>query len=97
MDDFERVRAETRAAADAAADPSALEAVRVAALGRRGAVTELMKHLGSLDPEARRAYGAKVNALKDELTARGVKVSHNTVWLFLRREGLRFKKNTVRH
>ena len=37
-----------------------------------------------------------LHALKDELAARGVKVSHNAVWLFLRREGLRFKKNTVR-
>jgi putative transposase len=35
-------------------------------------------------------------ALKDELAARGIKVSHNAVWLFLRREGLRFKKNAVR-
>ena len=34
--------------------------------------------------------------LKDELAARGVRVSHNAVWLFLRREGLRFKKNPVR-
>ena len=33
-----------------------------------------------------------LHALKDELAARGVKVSHNAVWLFLRREGLRFKK-----
>lgn len=30
--------------------------------------------------------------LKDELAARGIKVGHNTIWLFLRREGLRFKK-----
>jgi putative transposase len=30
--------------------------------------------------------------LKDELAARGVKVSHNAVWMFLRHEGLRFKK-----
>jgi transposase len=37
-----------------------------------------------------------LHALKQELAARGVKVSHNAVWLFLRREGLRFKKNTVR-
>lgn len=37
-----------------------------------------------------------LHGLKDELAARGVKVSHNAVWLFLRREGLRFKKNTVR-
>ena len=33
-----------------------------------------------------------LHVLKDELAARGVKVSHNAVWLFLRREGLRFKK-----
>jgi len=37
-----------------------------------------------------------LHRLKDELVARGVKVSHNTVWEFLRREGLRFKKNAVR-
>lgn len=34
--------------------------------------------------------------LKAEMAARGVTVSHNAVWQFLRREGLRFKKNAVR-
>jgi len=33
-----------------------------------------------------------LHGLKEELAARGVKVSHNAVWLFLRREGLGFKK-----
>ena len=37
-----------------------------------------------------------LHGLKQELAVRGVKVSHNAVWLFLRREGLRFKKNAVR-
>ncbi len=37
-----------------------------------------------------------LHRLKDELAARGVSVSHNTVWRFLRREGPRFKKNAVR-
>jgi putative transposase len=37
-----------------------------------------------------------LHALKGELATRGVRVSHNTVWVFLRREGLRFKKNAVR-
>ena len=37
-----------------------------------------------------------LHGLKRELAARGVKVSHNTVWMFLRREGLRFKKKPVR-
>jgi transposase len=34
-----------------------------------------------------------LRGLKDELAARGVTVSHNAVWLFLRREGLSFKKS----
>ena len=37
-----------------------------------------------------------LHRLKDELAARGVFVSHTAVWVFLRREGLRFKKNPVR-
>jgi transposase len=37
-----------------------------------------------------------LHRLKDELAARGVSVSHNAVWQFLRREGLSFKKNAVR-
>jgi transposase len=37
-----------------------------------------------------------LHALKAELATRGVQVSHNAIWVFLRREGLRFKKNAVR-
>lgn len=37
-----------------------------------------------------------LHGLKDELAERGVRVSHNAVWLFLRREGLSFKKSPVR-
>lgn len=40
--------------------------------------------------------GRSLHKLKDELARRGVVVSHNAVWTFLRREGLSFKKNTVR-
>jgi putative transposase len=38
-----------------------------------------------------------LHRLKDELAAHGVTVSHNAIWQFLRREGLRFKKNPTRH
>lgn len=37
-----------------------------------------------------------LHRLKDELAARGVIVSHNAIWQFMRREGLSFKKNAVR-
>jgi transposase len=33
-----------------------------------------------------------LHGLKDELARRGVTVSHNTIWEFIRREGLRLKK-----
>jgi transposase len=36
-----------------------------------------------------------LHRLKAELAARGVRVSHNAVWQFIRREGLRFKKNAA--
>ena len=32
-----------------------------------------------------------LHRLKRELAERGVKVSHNTIWTFMRRQGLRFK------
>jgi transposase len=37
-----------------------------------------------------------LHRLKDLLAARGVAVSHDTVWRFLRREGRSFKKNALR-
>jgi len=37
-----------------------------------------------------------LHGLKDLLAARGVRVSHDTVWRFLRREGRSFKKNRAR-
>ena len=36
-----------------------------------------------------------LHGLKEELAARGVQVSHDTVWRFLRGEGLRFRRNAV--
>jgi putative transposase len=36
-----------------------------------------------------------LHRLKDLLATRGVAVSHDTVWRFLRHEGLSFKKNTA--
>ncbi len=68
-DGLDALRAETEAAIAAAADPRALDAVRVAALGKNGRVTGLLKALGAAAPEARRARGAAVNALKTALEA----------------------------
>ena len=69
MDEIDRLRDEILREIREAASPEALEAIRVAALGRRGRLTELMRGLGTLAPEARREAGAALNAAKDEIAA----------------------------
>lgn len=51
----------------AAADERQLQDLRVRLLGKKGEVTSRLKTLGSLPPEERRAAGASINALRDEL------------------------------
>ena len=45
----------------------AFEELRVRYLGKKGEVTGLLKHMGAIAPEMRKEYGAKVNALKEEV------------------------------
>jgi phenylalanyl-tRNA synthetase alpha chain len=45
-----------------------IEQVRIAALGKKGRVSELMSQLGKLAPEERKAFGAAVNQLKTTVT-----------------------------
>jgi phenylalanyl-tRNA synthetase alpha chain len=52
----------------AAADAPALEELRVALLGKSGSVTMLLKSLGGMDPEARKAAGAAINAVKTQIS-----------------------------
>jgi len=51
----------------AAGDESTLEAVRVAALGKKGAVSELLKTLGAMAPDERKQQGPLINGLKDRV------------------------------
>jgi phenylalanyl-tRNA synthetase alpha chain len=52
----------------AAADLPALEAVRVAALGKQGAVTALLKTLGAMSPEERQREGPRIHGLREAVT-----------------------------
>jgi phenylalanyl-tRNA synthetase alpha chain len=69
IEDLDKLRAEALARVAAAGDLAALEEIRVASLGKKGSVTGLMKNLGGLDPEARKEAGARLNAVKDEISA----------------------------
>src|SRR5690606_10297497 len=52
-----------------AADAEALEQVRLAALGKKGEISGMMKELGRMTPEERQTRGAELNRLKDEIDA----------------------------
>ena len=61
---------EARAALGAARTSSELEAVRVRFLGRQGALTQLLRALGTLPADERPLVGAAANAAKRELESR---------------------------
>ncbi|HNN27853.1 MAG TPA: phenylalanine--tRNA ligase subunit alpha, partial [Agitococcus sp.] len=52
---------------NSAADAQALEQARVQFLGKKSQLTELSKGLGTLDPEARKEQGAKLNQVRDAI------------------------------
>ena len=57
MTDLDPLERDLLAQVEAAADEAALEAVRVAALGKKGSVSELLKTLGAMTPEERKERG----------------------------------------
>ena len=46
-----------------------LEEVRIAALGKKGRITSLMKNLGQMEPEERKLIGQNLNILKQDITS----------------------------
>jgi phenylalanyl-tRNA synthetase alpha chain len=72
--DLDSLEGDLLARIGAARDLAELEAVRIAALGKKGRVSELMQRLATLPPEERKSYGQSVNTLKarvgDALEAR---------------------------
>jgi len=69
MADIEALAAELGREIDQAGDLQALEAARVALLGKKGRVTELVKGVSALPPEERPAAGQAFNQLKRGLEA----------------------------
>lgn len=59
---------EAIASIEAASDTGAVEQLRVKYLGKKGLVTEQLKRLGSMAPEARPAFGKDVNIAKDKVS-----------------------------
>jgi len=67
MSNYSELAAEIEAEILNAPDLAALDAVRVSALGKTGRISGLLKTLGSLPPEERKATGAAINAVRDQV------------------------------
>ncbi|MEC7656065.1 MAG: phenylalanine--tRNA ligase subunit alpha, partial [Pseudomonadota bacterium] len=65
MENPEQLKDALLADVAAAGDLDSLEQLRVSALGRKGRITDLMKGLGALDPDERRATGQALNQVKE--------------------------------
>jgi phenylalanyl-tRNA synthetase alpha chain len=68
MSDLETLSRELLERVQAAGDLSALEAERVAALGKQGAITGLLKTLGKMSPEERQVEGPRIHAVREQVT-----------------------------
>src|SRR3984893_15263052 len=69
MSDTAQLEQQILADVAAAGDEAALEAVRVAAFGKNGSITALLKTLGAMAPDDRNSQGPLINGLKDRVNA----------------------------
>ncbi|MEM5518817.1 phenylalanine--tRNA ligase subunit alpha [Henriciella sp. AS95] len=67
MSDIETIEKEALGAVAAAGDLAALDAVRVAELGKKGRISGLMKTLGGMSPEERQTMGPALNGLRNRV------------------------------
>src|SRR5690349_19201668 len=67
MTDIQNLERELESAIASAANEAALEQVRVAALGKKGSISELLKTLGGMSPEERKEKGPQFNTLRDRI------------------------------
>ena len=69
MTDLTNLESELSAAVARAGDLAALDAVRVAALGKTGSISNLLKSLGAMSPDERKTAGPAINGLRDRVQA----------------------------
>ncbi len=68
MTNANELTAESLASISACQTSQELEDIRVALLGKKGKITEELKKLGSCSPEERKAMGAALNQIKEQIT-----------------------------
>ncbi len=68
MEDLDTLKSEMMTSVEQAGSLDALETIRVAELGKKGRITTLMKGLGALEPEQRKAVGQNLNLIKNAVS-----------------------------
>ncbi len=69
MTDLTQLQSDLTAQIAAATDVAGVEAIRVAALGKSGSISALLKTLGAMSPDERKEKGPLINALRDTVSA----------------------------
>jgi phenylalanyl-tRNA synthetase alpha chain len=69
MSDLDRIVRDALEQFEATSDPAQLEHIKARFLGKSGSITGLLKQLGGLAPEERRAQGAGINLAKERIEA----------------------------
>ena len=69
MTDIATLQTDLMGAIDSADTLDLLEAVRIAALGKQGSVSALLKTMGSMSPEERQTQGPIINGLRESITS----------------------------
>jgi phenylalanyl-tRNA synthetase alpha chain len=69
MNELDQLVSNATAAFDSAPTPAELENAKARFLGKTGRVTELLKALGSLPPDQKKARGAEINQVKARIEA----------------------------
>lgn len=69
MTDIATLQTDLMSAIGSADTLDSLEAVRIAALGKQGSVSTLLKTMGSMPPEERQTQGPIINGLRESITS----------------------------
>ena len=69
MQNLDTLEREALARIVAAADEAALDVARVELLGKKGTISDILKSLGAMSPDERKAHGPIINGLRDRVTA----------------------------
>ena len=69
MDNLQKLQQEAATAIEKATTLDEIEGIRISQLGKKGVISIQLQGLGKLPPEERKEFGAKINAVKNEITS----------------------------